>query len=159
MGKFRQGFSITELLVVIIIVAILAAIAIPKFSNQSLRSKEAALRANLKLIREAADRAENDTGLTFDVDDLTSSTAPSTGWKRGAMGTNWPSKSVPAGSWRGPYLLSMPPNPITGRSDYNSGQASGNWAWTHFSNQSFNKNYIYFPSTMVASDGTQYRTW
>lgn len=155
----RKGFSLVEMLIVIIVVAIIAAIAIPRFGDSSRRSKEAALRANLKLIREAGDRAEQDTGLTFDVTTLAEATAPATGWKRGAMGTNWSTASVDASRWRGPYLLSMPVNPITGQSNYVTGKSSGDFAWTHYSNQSFNKNYLFFPSTMVGSDGTQYRTW
>lgn len=46
----------------IIIVAVLAAIAIPKVAQNARRSKEASLRYNLKLMRSAVDRFYADTG-------------------------------------------------------------------------------------------------
>ncbi len=46
----------------IIIVAVLAAIAIPKVAQNARRSKEASLRYNLKLMRSAVDRFFADTG-------------------------------------------------------------------------------------------------
>ena len=74
-GWHFRAFTLVELLVVIIIVSILAAVAIPRFSDSALKSKEATLRANLKLIREAGDRAEADTGLIVPVSALASATA------------------------------------------------------------------------------------
>lgn len=84
-----MAFTLVELLIVIIIIAIFAALAIPKFSSSTKQSKEASLRANLKLIREAGDRCETDTGQTVDLPFLASATPPATGWVRGPMGTNW----------------------------------------------------------------------
>jgi prepilin-type N-terminal cleavage/methylation domain-containing protein len=41
----RQGFTLMELLIVIIVIAVLAAIALPRFINSGLRSKEASLKS------------------------------------------------------------------------------------------------------------------
>ena len=155
-----RGYTLVEVLIVITIIAVLAGIAVPKFARNTLRSKEAALQANLILLRTAADRAEADTGLTFKVEDLDNATAPSSGWVRGPMDTDWTTKSVPAGTWKGPYLTSIPINPFTGTNTYVGGVTnSSTAAWTHYSNQGFNSSYIYYPSTKVGSNGKQYREW
>jgi prepilin-type N-terminal cleavage/methylation domain-containing protein len=158
--NFRKAFSLVELLVVIIIVAILAAIAIPKFQNSTLMSKEAQFRAQLKILREAADRAEADTGLTFYPNTLTQRNAPSTGWRRGAIGTSWGTATVPARSWRGPYLDAVPLNPFTNdRTVSGTGTTESSHAWTHESRQTFNRSYLFYPSRTKGSDGREYREW
>ena len=67
MMKFRdkKGFSLVELMIVVAIIAILAAIAIPSFLRFAMRSKTAEATSNLAAIRtgEEAYRAENDVYL------------------------------------------------------------------------------------------------
>ena len=58
----RKGFTLVELLIVITLVAVLAAIAIPRFSSSGKRSKETALRASLKVLRQGVDRFFAETG-------------------------------------------------------------------------------------------------
>ncbi len=160
MRKTREqsGFTLVELLIVIIIIAVVAAIAIPKFTNSTRRAKESSLAKCLMILRLAGDRCEADTGLTVDVTDLIKSTPPANGWKRGQMGTNWTKIALDPSTWNGPYLDKMPINPITGTSNYITG-GNSSADWTHFSNQTFNKSYYYFPSTVEGSNGIQYRRW
>jgi prepilin-type N-terminal cleavage/methylation domain-containing protein len=58
----KRAFTLVELLIVVIIVAVLAAIAIPRVSNSAKRSKEASLRSHLRIVRTAVDRFFASTG-------------------------------------------------------------------------------------------------
>lgn len=163
MGRLRVrkfGFTLVELLMVIIVIAVVAAIAIPRVGNSTLRNKEAALRANLRLLREAGDRCEADTGVTVTIPQLASRTAPATGWVRGRMGDNWAVKAINSSDWKGPYIDAVPVNSFTGTTTYTGGATSSTTiSWTHFSAQNFNSSYYYYPSTSVSSVGSAYRTW
>src|SRR5437016_1138133 len=106
----KRAFTLVELLIVVIIIAVLAAIAIPKFSNSSLRSKESALRAELKLLRDGVELFKNDTTCFPAVaTDLSAVASPSN-----CYNTSGVSISVPAGSWKGPYISAIDNDPVSG---------------------------------------------
>ncbi len=52
----KSAFSLVEILIVVSILGILAAIVIPEYQGHSLHAKEAAARTNLKVLREAIER-------------------------------------------------------------------------------------------------------
>lgn len=107
-----KAFTLVELLIVIIIVAVLASIAIPKFADSSKRSKEAALKADLKLYREAVERFKADTGVNpASLSDLAATSAPTSG-----LDSSGTSKAILASSWSGPYLRTVEADPISGAS-------------------------------------------
>ena len=56
------GFTLIELLVVMAIIATLGSIAVPRYFNSLEKTREVALRSNLKVIREAIDQFHQDTG-------------------------------------------------------------------------------------------------
>lgn len=58
----RRGFTLVELLVVMTIMALLLSIAAPRYFDSHERAKEAALRADLRVLREAIDKHKADTG-------------------------------------------------------------------------------------------------
>ncbi|MEO8154066.1 MAG: prepilin-type N-terminal cleavage/methylation domain-containing protein [Rhizobacter sp.] len=58
----RQGFTLIELLVVMAILAVLLSIAAPRYFESVDRAKEAALRTDLRMFREAIDKHRADTG-------------------------------------------------------------------------------------------------
>lgn len=155
-----QGNTLVEILIVIAIVAVLASVAIPKFATSGTRSRESTLRAMLREIRAAGDRCEADTGVTVRVSDLASATPPASGWVRGRMNTDWTPRTIDPATWRGPYLEKVPVNPFTRNNVYDGGETNKpGVAWTHYSRQSFNPSYYYYPSTARVSDGSEFRTW
>ncbi len=106
----RGAFTLVELLIVIIIIAVLAAIAIPKFANQSQRSKETALRAELSLVRNAIELFKNDCGsYPGALDDLAGASAPANG--KDSAGNN---KAITPGDYKGPYLNRVNVDPVSG---------------------------------------------
>lgn len=57
-----KGFTLIELLVVMAIMATLLSIAAPRYFASLDRAKEAALRTDLRVLREAIDKHQADTG-------------------------------------------------------------------------------------------------
>lgn len=116
----RNAFTLVELLIVIIIIAVLAAIAIPKFSNSTTRSKESALRSNLKLVRNAVELFRADTGLLpRQLSDLAATTAPAQGLDSTATAAN-----ISSSDWRGPYLQTLPKD-FNGSTDFSYSTTAG----------------------------------
>lgn len=60
--KQKKGFTLIELLVVMAIVALLLAIAAPRYFGRVSQSKEVILRQDLSVIRESLDKYYGDTG-------------------------------------------------------------------------------------------------
>jgi len=64
-GRKQDGFTLVELLIVAIILAILAAIVVPQFANSTAGANDSALRSNLAGIRSAIDLYAQQHGSTF----------------------------------------------------------------------------------------------
>jgi general secretion pathway protein G len=103
----RSGFTLVELLVVIVVLAVLAAIVLPKFVNSGARSRESALKADLRELRNAISAFQVDTGkYPNTLADLAETDKTKV---RGADGA-----VVSASGWHGPYVESVPTDPVTG---------------------------------------------
>ena len=85
----RRAFTLVEMLLVLVILAVLAAIVIPKFAGRSQQAKETAAKAQINSLELALDSFEVDTGF----------------YPQGGAGLNalveQPSN---AQNWKGPYL-------------------------------------------------------
>ncbi|MGI6294835.1 MAG: prepilin-type N-terminal cleavage/methylation domain-containing protein [Armatimonadota bacterium] len=132
----RKGFTLVELLVVIVVLAVLAAIVLPKFMDSSARSKEASLKTDLKLVRNAVATFQADIGkYPNSLEDLVETDKAKVKDKDGNV--------VAASDWHGPYLESLPADPISGN-DFTYTAATGKVTSSASGN---------------GLDGTAYNTW
>ena len=70
-ARTTSGFTLIELLVVMAVIALLVAIATPRYFNSVEKSKEAVLKQDLSTMRDAIDKYYGDTGKYPDtLDDL-----------------------------------------------------------------------------------------
>jgi prepilin-type N-terminal cleavage/methylation domain-containing protein len=144
LGAKKCGFTLIEVLIVIVIIAILAMIVIPRMTAVGRRSKEASLRADLKQIRDAIERFEANTAawppaLTdLMVADGSAISADADG--RGM--------TLDRSGFDGPYLRTgdsnLPRDPFTGAADWNYNNSTGE---------------VHSSATLTAIDGTAYSTW
>ena len=103
----QRGFTLVELLVVIVVLAVLAAIVLPKFMNSSARSKESSLRSDLKLMRNAVSVFQADIGkYPSTLADLSETDKTKVKDQDGNV--------VKATDWHGPYVEAVPTGPIAG---------------------------------------------
>ena len=61
-GRLKRGFTLIELLVVMAIIATLLLIAVPRYSLSLQRAREATLRQDLSVMRDAIDKYFGDRG-------------------------------------------------------------------------------------------------
>jgi general secretion pathway protein G len=92
----RHGFTLVEMLLVLVILATLAAIVIPKLAGRGQQAKETAAKTQISAFEQALDSYEIDTG----------------SYPAGGNGLNAlvdPPANVQ--NWRGPYLKNIPEDP------------------------------------------------
>lgn len=108
-AKRCRAFTLVELLIVIVVLAVLAAIVIPKFGDSSIRSRESSLRSNLSVVRNAVEMFKADTGAyPSSVGDLTVTTAPTAGKDKDGN-----AKPITGADYKGPYVPAVPNDPIS----------------------------------------------
>lgn len=138
----KRGFTLVELLVVIVVLAVLAAIVLPKFMDSGKRSKEAALKGDLKLLRNAVTLFQTDTGYyPLALSDLAATSAPAKG-----LDSSGAQQDIVASMWHGPYVQETPVDPITG----------GAFSYT---TTSPGVGKVSSSSALTAIDGTAFNTW
>ena len=99
-----RGFSLVEILLLVVVLAVLAAIVLPKFADSGRRSREAALHNDLKLLRNAISLFQADTGYyPAKLADLTATSAPAVGLDRTGK-----QRKIAASAWHGPYIELIP---------------------------------------------------
>ncbi len=139
--RSSKGFTLIEMLIVIVVIAILALIVIPRLLGAGRKAKEASLKGDLHQLRNAIQQFEADCGdYPADLDALM--TKPADG-DTGGQGLDLD----PAG-WQGPYLRTadggMPVDPFN---------PTGDWDYT------MDTGEVHSSSTLNALDGTAYSSW
>lgn len=91
--KNKKGFTLIELIVVIAILGILAAILIPQFSGMQANANQGAVRTNLRNLQTAAQAVATETNVavtTINADDVTDPVGVALGsWPTGPGGTTY----------------------------------------------------------------------
>ncbi|HXK25851.1 MAG TPA: prepilin-type N-terminal cleavage/methylation domain-containing protein [Myxococcota bacterium] len=95
--KRREGFTLIELMIVVAIIGILAAIAIPNFIKFQLRSKAGEGKVNLAAIRTAEESYFAEAGTYMDW--VATPTAPAPGQKTPFFGTSYPGCPAAGTAW------------------------------------------------------------
>ncbi len=121
--KGWAGFTLVELMIVVSILGILAALVIPKFTDASVLAQSAATLDTLRGTRVALERYKMDHGDTYpDIGDM---------WSALTGKTDLDGTINAAGNY-GPYLLSTPQNPYTNSSTvvaFGAGAATDGWEY------------------------------
>jgi general secretion pathway protein G len=112
----KSGFTLVEILIVVIILGILAAIVIPQFTNASQDARESSLMSQLQTLRSQIElyklqHRDALPNLVANWDPLTS--------KSDVDGT------INAAGEFGPYMQSVPTNPVNGDTVVTDGDGSG----------------------------------
>jgi general secretion pathway protein G len=128
--RYEQGFTLLELMIVMIIIATLAAIAIPSYMNNVRHAREAVLKEDLHTMRTAID------SYTYDKEK-----APQT-----------LDDLVQAG-----YLKTMPIDPFTHRTD--TWIAVQDDSLMTIDQTQSGISDVHSGAQETASDGTSYNTW
>lgn len=129
-SRLQRGFTLIEMIIVISIIVILIAIAVPVYSTHLLHAHEAALKEDLYSMRNAIDQYTQDKNKApQSLQDI-----------------------VDAG-----YLRGLPKDPFTGASD--TWQPVQEDVMTALDQTQPGITDVHSGSSRISSDGTAYNTW
>jgi general secretion pathway protein G len=102
-----RAFTLVEMLLVLVILAVLAAIVIPKFAGRSQQAKETAAKSQISSIELALDAFEVDTGFypqgSAGLNALVEEPNNTQNWKGPYL-----KKGIPNDPWGNPYIYNYP---------------------------------------------------
>jgi len=106
--KSKSGFTLVEILIVVIILGILAAIVIPQFTNASQDARKSSLMSQLQTLRSQVElyRLQHDGTLPSLIGGSDTDPVSTTNWDAFVLGDTYMGKQV------GPYMQAAPKNPL-----------------------------------------------
>lgn len=113
-ARTSPGFSIIELVIVVVILGIIAGIAMPRLSRASESAKENALLSDLTMLQGAIERYTAEHGGLSPGHDAPGSTGSEEDFAARLVARSDERGNVQASGYLGPYLRHMPPNPFNG---------------------------------------------
>jgi general secretion pathway protein G len=108
--KSKRGFTLVEILIVVVILGILAAIVIPQFTNASTEAKLSSLKSDLQTVRSQIELYK------IQHDDSAPTAANFTA-----------QMTVQDANGFGPYLQKVPTNPFSGGNSVTADGSGGDW--------------------------------
>ena len=130
MKAFRvtsKGFTFVEILIVVIILAALAALVVPRFGQASADPDLAALSATLQTVR---------TQLQYYKIQHNGAFPSLANWEKQMLARSRPDGTLSADGSCGPYLLQIPVNPLDGSRKISSRQdGRGGWMYDQHTGQ------------------------
>jgi type II secretory pathway pseudopilin PulG len=157
------------MLVVVAVLGLLFAIAVPQISRAGKAAREQKLRADLQTVRDAMERMAADTGFYPEYPtDLLSQSPPSNGYQAAPVPGGWIYAPLPGALWKGPYLKSYPKLPAEFGGDDDGSKSvihrtTGNrfeYGWVYDSwNPSTSGHAFRLPLSTLGTDGTPYNSW
>jgi general secretion pathway protein G len=126
--RAKRGFTLVEILIVVVILGILAAIVIPQFSDASEQAKESSLLSDLQTVRSQIELFKvHHNGLVPGAGGGTTPEQALTGLTTVAGTT----AAAPGSGVFGPYLQKLPLNPFTNGRGINGAATDGSdQGWT-----------------------------
>ena len=143
-SRRRSGFTLIEVLIVLLIISILAMLVIPRLLSARRKAKETQLSGNLKQLRDAVERFEANVGAWPPAltDVIATNGSAISGDSDGRGG------HVDRKSYDGPYMVvpnsSLPVDPFTGAADWAYDNATG---------------AVHSNSSLAALNGIAYNAW
>jgi general secretion pathway protein G len=124
MKRNTRGFTLVEILIVVIILGILAAIVIPQFTNASNDARNNSVSSTLQTIRSQIE--------LFKIQHADTPPASTALWTvLGGKTNQTDTTQVVATGTLGPYVQSTPSNPINNKTTFTTAAAAGyGWLYT-----------------------------
>jgi prepilin-type N-terminal cleavage/methylation domain-containing protein len=144
----KQGFTLVEIMVTVMIIGIIMSIATPQLLRSNRKAREAQLKADLKMVRDALEISQGDLNTYAHPQELDDAVSSGQGWYGTQLGMGWQLRTYDLSKWKGPYLKKFHErNPINGQP----------YEWN--SNPTDISHAFFCNVNEISTEGTNYRTW